>query len=323
MLLVTGAAGFIGSNLVRFLNRARRDDLILVDDLTDGRKCANLSGLSFADYLDRDELLAGSDRLPALTGILHQGACVDTTAGDGRAVMRDNYTFSKTLLELARRQRCPFIYASSAAVYGDGAAGFREETACERARTPYAFSKWAFDQFVRRQGGNAGVPVVGLRYFNVYGPGEGHKGRMASVAWHCFVAIREGRAPRLFAGSEGFVRDFISVDDVAAVNLHFLAESAAGRDRSGIYNVGTGVPRSFADMGRIASEVSGGPPPEVIPFPDDLRGQYQAYTCADLTRLRDSGWTGRFGTLEEGLASYWRAIHGEQALAPRPAAPQG
>ncbi|NBV46572.1 MAG: ADP-glyceromanno-heptose 6-epimerase [Planctomycetia bacterium] len=316
MLLVTGAAGFIGSNIVRSLNRASRDDLLLVDDLTDGRKCANLSGLAFADYLDRDELLTGIDRLPALTGILHQGACVDTTAGDGRAVMRDNYSFSKTLLDLARRQRCPFIYASSAAVYGDGAAGFREETACERARTPYAFSKWAFDQFVRRLGHAAGVPVVGLRYFNVYGPGEGHKGRMASVAWHCFVAVREGRAPRLFDGSEGFVRDFISVDDVAAVNLHFLAEAAAGRDRSGIYNVGTGLPRSFADMGRIVAEVTGGAAPEVIPFPDDLRGQYQAYTCADLTRLQGAGWSRPFATLEEGIAAYWEAIR--DMPAPRP-----
>ena len=309
MLLLTGAAGFIGSNILRWLNQTGRDDVIAVDDLSDGRKCGNLSGLAFADYLDRDELLAEIDRLPPLTGILHQGACVDTTASDGRAVMRDNYTFSKRLFALALRQRCPLVYASSAAIYGDGAAGFREDLPCERARTPYAFSKWAFDQFVRRRHREgAGIPVVGLRYFNVYGPGEGHKGRMASVAWHSFVAARQGRPPRLFAGSDGFVRDFISVDDVARINLHFLAEAAAGHDRSGIYNVGTGEPRSFADMGRIVSSLAGVPAPEIIPFPDDLRGQYQTYTCADLTRLRAAGWEERFTTLEEGLASYWHAI---------------
>ena len=308
MILLTGAAGFIGSNVLGALNARGRDDVIVVDDLADGTKCGNLSSRGFADYLDAEELLASLDRLPALAGILHQGACVDTTARDGRAVMRVNYTFSKTLLELARRHRCPFIYASSAAVYGDGQAGFREEPACERARTPYAFSKWAFDQFVRRTGRDAGIPIVGLRYFNVYGPGEGHKGRMASVAWHCFQAVRRGEPPRLFAGSDGFVRDCVAVADVADVNLFFLDEAAAGRDRSGIYNVGTGAPRSFGDMGRIVADVAGSPPPETIPFPDDLRGQYQAYTCADIRRLRGAGYGRPFMSLEEGIAAYWRAV---------------
>ena len=313
MILLTGAAGFVGSNVLAALNARGRDDVIVVDDLTEGGKCANLSGRSFADYLDAEELLAGIDGLPRLTGILHQGACVDTTARDGRAVMRTNYTLSKRMLALARRHGCPLVYASSAAVYGDGAAGFREEPACERAVTPYAFSKWAFDQVVRRElaaGCPGDVPIVGLRYFNVYGPGEGHKGRMASVAWHAFQAVRRGEAPRLFEGSDGFVRDFIAVADVAAVNLFFLDEAAAGRNRSGIYNVGTGVPRSFGDLGRIVAAVAGSPPPVTIPFPDDLRGQYQAYTCADVTRLRAAGWTQPFTTLEDGLAAYWRALGG-------------
>ena len=313
MILLTGAAGFIGSNILAALNGRGRADVIAVDDLTDGGKCANLSGRGFADYLDADELLAGLDGLPPLTGILHQGACVDTTARDGRGVMRANYAFSKRMLALARRHGCPLVYASSAAVYGDGSAGFREEPACERAVTPYAFSKWAFDQFVRRElaAGHPGdVPVVGLRYFNVYGPGEGHKGRMASVAWHAFQAARRGEAPRLFEGSDGFVRDFIAVADVAAVNLFFLDEAAAGRNRSGVYNVGTGAPRSFGDLGRIVAAVSGSPPPVTIPFPDDLRGQYQAYTCADVTRLRAAGWSPAFTSLEEGIAAYWKALDG-------------
>jgi len=313
MILLTGAAGFIGSNILAALNARVRDDVIAVDDLTDGAKCANLAGRGFADYLDAGELLDCLDRLPRLSGILHQGACVDTTARDGRAVMRTNYTFSKRLLELARAHGCPFVYASSAAVYGDGAAGFREEPACERAVTPYAFSKWAFDQVVRRElaaGRPGDVPIVGLRYFNVYGPGEGHKGRMASVAWHCFQQVRRGEAPKLFAGSDGFVRDFIAASDVADVNLFFLDEAAAGRDVSGIYNVGTGRPRSFGDLGRIVAAVAGSPPPVTIPFPDDLRGQYQAYTCADVSRLRAVGWTRPFTSLEDGVAAYWKALDG-------------
>jgi ADP-L-glycero-D-manno-heptose 6-epimerase len=307
MILLTGAAGFIGSNILAALNARGRSDVLAVDDLTDGTKCANLAGKSFADYLDAEELLDGLDRLPALTGILHQGACVDTTARDGRAVMKANYTFSKRLLAVAQRHRCPFVYASSAAIYGDGKAGFREEPACERARTPYAFSKWAFDQFVRRLGPVAGVPVVGLRYFNVYGPGEDHKGRMASVAWHCFQAVKRGDPPRLFEGSDGFVRDFIAVADVADVNLFFLDAAAGGRECSGIYNVGTAVPRSFADMGAIVSRVAGGKPPVTIPFPADLEGQYQAYTCADITRLRAAGYARPFTSLEDGIAAYWQA----------------
>ena len=308
MILLTGAAGFIGSNILAALNARGRNDVLAVDDLTDGVKCANLTGKSFADYLDGDELLASLDSLPPLTAILHQGACVDTTARDGRAVMRLNYTYSKRLLALAEAHRCPFLYASSAAVYGDGRNGFREEPACEDARTPYAFSKWAFDQHVHRPGRIATVPVVGLRYFNVYGPGEGHKGRMASVAWHCFGAVKRGEAPRLFDGSDGFLRDFIAVADVADVNLFFLDAALAGHGHSGLFNVGTGTPRSFGDMGRIVSAVTGSPAPVTIPFPDDLRGQYQAYTCADITRLRKAGWTQPFLSLEEGIAAYWKGL---------------
>lgn len=308
MILLTGAAGFIGSNILAALNARGLNDVLAVDDLTDGAKCANLTGKSFADYLDGDELLAALDSLPPLTAIFHQGACVDTTARDGRAVMRLNYTFSKRLLALAEAHRCPFLYASSAAVYGNGRSGFREEPACEDARTPYAFSKWAFDHHVHRTGRISTVPVVGLRYFNVYGPGEGHKGRMASVAWHCFAAVRRGEAPRLFEGSDSFLRDFIAVADVAEVNLFFLDAAIAGRGHSGLFNVGTGSPRSFGDMGRIVSAVTGREAPVTIPFPDDLRGQYQAYTCADITRLRKAGWTQPFLSLEEGIAGYWKAI---------------
>jgi len=308
MIVLTGAAGFIGSNILGALNRRGVTDVVAVDDLTDGSKCANLAGKSFADYVDARDIFSAVAALPKLTAIIHQGACVDTTARDGRAVMQVNYTFSKQLLEVSRSRGCPFVYASSAAVYGSGSRGFREEIACEDARKPYAFSKWAFDQHVRRLEGTAGVPVVGLRYFNVYGPGEDHKARMASVPWHCFQAIRRGESPKLFEGSDRFRRDFIHVADVARVNLFFLDESLAGRDRSGIYNVGTGLPRSFADMGAIISQATGTGPPEVIPFPSDLRGHYQEYTAADIGRLRAAGHRAEFMTLEEGIAAYWNAI---------------
>jgi ADP-L-glycero-D-manno-heptose 6-epimerase len=308
MILLTGGAGFIGSNILAALNASGRSDVMVVDDLTDGQKCGNLSGREFADYCDGADLERIADGLPRLDGICHQAACVDTTARDGRAVMKANYDMSKLLLDIARKHACPFIYASSAAVYGDGSGGFREERACERAKTPYAFSKWQFDQYVRRQLADLTIPVVGLRYFNVYGPGESHKGRMASVAWHSFVAIKKGDPPRMFEGSEGFLRDFIYVADVAAVNLHFLLGPGRDRTRSGVYNLGTGEPRSFADLVKIASAVASGRPPLTIPFPDDLRGQYQAYTCADISRLRAAGWSQPFTSLEDGMAYYWRAM---------------
>lgn len=308
MILLTGGAGFIGSSILAALNAAGRSDVIVVDDLTDGQKCVNLSGREFADYFDGADLERIAEKLPQLDGVCHQAACVDTTVRDGRQTMRANYDLSKLLLDVACRHACPFIYASSAAVYGDGASGFREEAACERAKTPYAFSKWQFDQFVRRQLADLPIPVVGLRYFNVYGPGESHKGRMASVAWHSFVAIKKGEAPRMFEGSECFLRDFIYVADVAAANLHFLLGAGKDRARSGVYNLGTGAPRSFADMVQIASTVASGPPPRTIPFPDDLRGQYQAYTCADISRLRAAGWSQPFTSLEDGMARYWKSI---------------
>lgn len=308
MILLTGAAGFIGSNILRALNESGRDDVIIVDDLTDGRKCGNLAGLQFADYLDAAELSRHLQELPRLDGIIHQGACVDTTAQDGRAVMEANFAFSKRVMSIAELQKCPFVYASSAAVYGRGKNGFREEPECEDARTPYAFSKWAFDQYVRRFMPNAKARLVGLRYFNVYGPRENHKGRMASVAWHGFEAIRRGERPAMFEGSERFVRDFIYVDDVARINLFFLGLDQKNGPPGGIFNAGTGIPRSFADLVTAVATVSGGALPMTIPFPQDLKGQYQEYTCADITRLRAAGWLQPFTSLEDGVARYWQTL---------------
>jgi len=310
MILLTGGAGFIGSNILAALNARGRDDIIVVDDLTDGSKCRNLAGRGFADYLDVAELIDAicAEKLPRLSAICHQGGCANSTIADGRAAMRDNYTFSKTMLRLAGQHRCPLVYASSASVYGDGRNGFRETPECERPLAPYAFSKWAFDQHLRwldRSGsGLPAVSVTGLRYFNVYGPGEEHKGAMASVVWQCFTALARGESPQVFVGSEDIRRDFVHVGDVAAVNLHFLQSQPPGLR---IVNVGSGVARSFLDLASCASRVAGGPAPVTVPFPEYLRGQYQRYTCADLSGLRAAGYAAPMTSLEAGIAAYHAA----------------
>ncbi len=311
MILLTGAAGFIGSNILQALGRDGHRDVIAVDDLTDGRKCVSLVSEGFADFLSLAELkeAIAADRLPRLSAICHQGACADTTAVDGQAVMFANYSFSKEMLALAERHRCPLVYASSASVYGDGRNGFRETAECERPTSPYAVSKWAFDQYLRRRYETTPlpIPIFGLRYFNVYGPGESHKGRMASVAWHCFEAIRQDEAPKVFAGSKRFLRDFVCVEDVVAVNLHFLRSRTPGL---AILNVGTGVPRSFWELAALVAASAGGPSPVEIPFPVDLRGHYQAYSCADLSSLRAAGYVAAMESLEDGIAAYGRALSG-------------
>jgi ADP-L-glycero-D-manno-heptose 6-epimerase len=301
MIIVTGGAGFIGSNLVRALNRRGIDDILIVDDLERGEKHLGLNGLDFQDlidYRDFEHSLArfAGERIEAL---FHQGACTDTLASDGRFVLRVNYEYSRKLLELACG-RCPFLYASSAAVYGDGRDGFREEPTCEWPLNVYAFSKMLFDRYVRRRLPRFPTPVVGLRYFNVYGPQEAHKGRMASVVHKFHGEIERTGKLQVFAGSQGFLRDFVYVDDVVAVNLHFFERGGP----SGIYNCGTGEARSFLDLARaVASHYERAEVVEV-PFPADLAGKYQAFTRADLTRLRGAGYRAEFTPLERGVAAY-------------------
>ena len=309
MILLTGGAGFIGSNILAALNAEGRDDVIVVDNLTDGSKCRNLAGRRFADYLDVEELVGAirEDSLPQLSAICHQGAPADSATHDGKGAIRAHHTFSKVLLNLARRNRCPFVYASSSSVYGDGSRGFRECLECERPRSPYGVSKWIFDEYVRRlpitPAGNGIPSVIGFRYFNVYGPGESHKGAMASVAWQCFSAVRRGESPCVFVGSESICRDFVSVADVAAINVHFLKAPPAGVR---ILNVGSGEARSFLDVATCVSRVTGGSAPVAVGFPEHFRGQYQRSTCADLSNLRASGYTEPLRTLEEGIEAYHR-----------------
>jgi ADP-L-glycero-D-manno-heptose 6-epimerase len=303
-MLVTGGAGFVGSNLIAGLNRAGESDIVVVDNLLRSAKHLNLGGLRIADYLDKAALFDVLPRLGKLAAIFHQGACTSTTEYDGRYMMENNYAYSKRLLAHALEHRVPFIYASSASVYGDGSRGFEETEACEAPLNVYAFSKLQFDNYVRRLGSTAGV-LAGIRYFNVYGPREAHKGPMASVAFQLYGQHERGEPMRIFQGSDGFRRDFVYVEDAVRVNL-FLYE----RGISGIFNCGTGKARSFADMGRRMLELCPGARLEEVPFPAELEGKYQRFTEAHLGRLRAQGYQSEFTSLEEGLGRYVAALRG-------------
>ncbi|HTF87130.1 MAG TPA: ADP-glyceromanno-heptose 6-epimerase [Planctomycetota bacterium] len=301
MYIVTGGAGFIGSNLVRALNRRGIDDIVIVDDLEHGEKHLNLNSLAFSDIVDVRDTALFIEGIDAddVDAVLHQGACSDTTVRDGRFMMAANFEASKAWFQLAAGQ-CPFLYASSAAIYGDGAAGFREEAACEWPLNVYGFSKLAFDNWVRARISEVKTPVVGLRYFNVYGPQENHKGRMASVVFKLFQQASRGEDMTVFEGSKKFLRDFVYVDDVVDVNLHFLDSKNA----HGIFNCGSGRAESFLELAEHTASHFDKAKIREIPFPADLGGKYQAFTRADLTGLRKAGYQREFTSLGEGVRRY-------------------
>ena len=321
-IVVTGAAGFVGANIAKALSDRGDHDILAVDDLSQGDKFVNLVDCDIADYLDREDFLQAIERGAfdgAIGAILHQGACSDTTESDGRFMMRNNYRYTRELFDFCMDEEIQFIYASSAAVYGAGTV-FREEPSHESPLNVYGYSKYLFDQYLRRNWNDCTAQVVGLRYFNVYGEREQHKGRMASVAYHFFNQYRAGGKVRLFEGTGGFGngeqrRDFVSVEDAVRVNLYFLDHPA----RSGIFNVGTGAAQSFNDVAVAtvnACRQHAGESPltlaamqqagiiEYIPFPDDLRGKYQSYTQADIGALRAAGYHEPMRTVEEGVAGY-------------------
>jgi len=321
-MIVTGGAGFIGANLVKALNARGETDVVVVDNLERADKFANLADCEIADYIDKRDFLelVASGRYDAkVDAVLHQGACSDTMQTDGRYMMDNNYRYSRVLLDWCQAHRVPFLYASSASVYGAGSV-FRESREHERPLNVYGYSKFLFDQVVRRRlGAGAISPIAGFRYFNVYGPREAHKGRMASVAFHFFNQYRaEGRV-RLFEGSAGYgpgeqVRDFVSVEDVVKVNLHFL-----DRGLSGIFNAGTGRGETFNEVARATvnavREAAGERPLtldqlrgqgviEYVAFPAQLVGKYQSYTQADVGALRKAGYDAPFLTVDRGVARY-------------------
>ncbi|MET0384486.1 MAG: ADP-glyceromanno-heptose 6-epimerase [Polyangiales bacterium] len=304
MIIVTGGAGFIGSNLVLALNRLGRDDLLIVDNLQNASKHKNLNLARFQDYLPKEELLARLPSLGPIEAILHQGACSNTTESDGRYMMQNNFEYSKQLLAFAEERAIKFIYASSASVYGNGDAGFREEPACEYPLNVYGFSKLVFDNYVRARLRSSPAQIVGLRYFNVYGPQERHKARMASVAMHLFDQLRASRRMQLFEGSDKFQRDFLHVDDAVAVNLFFLQTPSA----RGIFNCGSGVAGSFLTMAETFGQLYGSGEIDFVPFPSDLDGKYQRFTQADMTQLRAAGCDHAFKSLHDGLDAYFRVL---------------
>ena len=275
--------------------------MLVVDDLSRGEKHLGLNALEFRDYLDYRDFLAQLDRFAdaPVEAVFHQGACSDTMERDGRYMLEVNYEYSKRLLEFCLG-RCPFLYASSASVYGNGESGFREDPACEWPLNVYAFSKFLFDRHVRLVLPEARTQVVGLRYFNVYGPQENHKGRMASVVYKFHHQIGADGRLEVFEGSEGFRRDFVYVDDAVDVNLHFLDHPEV----SGIFNCGSGRAESFLALAEATAAHYEGAEVRAIPFPPELEGKYQGYTCADLTALRAAGYRREFRSLEEGVAAY-------------------
>jgi ADP-L-glycero-D-manno-heptose 6-epimerase len=312
MIIVTGGAGFIGSNLVKALNDKGMTDVLVVDDLTDGIKFRNLLDCQVIDYLDKDDFLKmvqqGKDFTEKIAAIFHQGACSTTTEWDGRYMMENNYSYSKELLHYCLNLNIPFIYASSAAVYGTGE-NFREARENEAPVNVYGYSKYLFDEYVRRFVTEPDSQVAGLRYFNVYGPREQHKGSMASVAWHLNQQIQASGKVKLFEGSGGYAngdqrRDFIHVDDVVKINLWMLENSA-----SGIVNVGTGASRPFNDVAKAIVSWHGEGEVEYIEFPEHLKGSYQSYTEADINSLRQMGYKNDFLSVEDGVKQYLDVIN--------------
>lgn len=314
MFVVTGGAGFIGSNVVRGLNRAGIDDIIVVDDLTDGTKFRNLVGADIADFWDKDEFRARLKQGLPFTpdAVLHQGACAVTTEWNGRYMMDVNYRYSVELLERCLADGVPLIYASSAAVYGASRTFREHDAAAERPLNVYGYSKLLFDAYVRRRLDTAASQIAGFRYFNVYGPGEAHKGPMASVAFHLQQQLEQQGELELFEGSDGYAageqrRDFVYVDDVVDVNLWFLEH----RDRSGIFNVGTGASASFNDLANALIDHAGRGRIRYIPFPEHLVGRYQSFTEADVTRLREAGYDRELRDVEAGIGAYVGASSAE------------
>jgi ADP-L-glycero-D-manno-heptose 6-epimerase len=318
--VVTGAAGFVGSRLVAALNRHGVSDIIAVDNLAHADKFRNLAGCEIADYVDQGDFLARLETLEgAVEAVLHQGACSDTMESDGRYMMDNNYAYSRSLLHWCQDEEVPLLYASSASVYGAGPE-FREERACEAPLNIYGYSKFLFDQYVRKALPQRSSQVAGFRYFNVYGPNEQHKGRMASVAFHAYQQLLTAGKVKLFVGSDGYGdgeqrRDFVHVDDVVDVNLWFLEH----RDVSGVYNCGTGRAQSFNQLAAaVINAVQGTQWPvrelvakgliEYIPFPPQLVGKYQSFTQADLTRLRTAGYIAEFMSVEQGASAYVKEL---------------
>lgn len=313
MIIVTGGAGFIGSNIVKALNERGETDIIVVDNLTNGVKFKNIADCEITDYLDKQEFIArikaGDSFAKKVKAIFHEGACSSTTEWDGKFMMENNYDYSKALLHYCLERQVPYLYASSASVYGSGSV-FKESREYEQPINMYAYSKFQFDQYVRRHLPDAKSQVAGFRYFNVYGPREQHKGSMSSVAFHVNNQITENGKAKLFEGCDGYGngeqrRDFVYVGDAVDVNLWFMDNP----DNSGIFNLGTGRSQTFKEVAEAVIAYHGKGEIEYIPFPEHLKGRYQSFTEADIAALREAGYDAPFKSVEQGVTDYMRWLH--------------
>jgi ADP-L-glycero-D-manno-heptose 6-epimerase len=306
MIIVTGGAGFIGSNIVKALNAQGVTDILVVDDLTDGTKFRNLADCQISDYMDKDVFrvrLTDASFLAGVQAVFHQGACSATTEWNGKYMMDNNYTYSQELLAACQAAKVPFMYASSASVYGDGPV-FSEGLDNEKPLNVYGYSKFLFDQHVRKLLPTATAPIVGFRYFNVYGEREQHKGSMASVAFHLHQQILKGENPKLFGAYDGYEaggqsRDFVYVGDVAAVNLWAWQAGV-----SGIFNLGTGRAQPFRDIAEAVIQYHGKGEITYVDFPEHLKGRYQSFTQANIMRLRAAGYEQPFADVATGTKAY-------------------
>lgn len=309
MIIVTGGAGFIGSNIVKGLNERGREDVLIVDNLTNMVKFKNIQGLKALDYMDKkdfiDAIKNGKFDDTNIEVIFHEGACSDTMEYNGKYMMENNFEYTKTLMHFALKKKIQLIYASSASTYGSGKHGFSEKPACEEALNVYAFSKLFFDNYARRYFDNVESQIVGLRYFNVYGPQENHKGKMASMIFQMFNQWKAEGKVKLFEGIDGYgngeqVRDFIYVKDVVKVNFFFWDHP----ELKGIYNCGTGHAHTFNTLAKGVLKYFGSGELEYVPFPEVLKGKYQSFTEADSSKLLAAGYDGGFTDIEEAIAEY-------------------
>lgn len=323
--IVTGAAGFIGSNIVQGLNQRGEKDIIAVDDLVQADKYRNLADLEISDYLDKTEFLEKFKRgdFGKVSAVFHEGACSDTMETDGHYMMSNNFRYTVDLLDICTEQKVPLLYASSAATYGRSDI-FVEQREFEKPLNVYGYSKFLFDQILRRRlaENKTTAQVVGFRYFNVYGPRESHKGRMASVAFHHFHQFNEAGVVKLFGAYDGYAqgeqsRDFVSVEDVVKVNFFFLDHP----EKNGIFNLGSGRAQPFNDVAKCVvnglSKFKDGSYQEnsleqlikaqkiqYIDFPEALKGKYQSFTQANLDHLRSAGYEADFLTVDQGVSRY-------------------
>ncbi len=326
MIIVTGGAGFIGSNIVKAFNSRGESGILIVDHVGDGAKFKNLLGLDFLDIQSKEDFLAdiNDEVYSEILGdspidcVIHMGACSDTMNYDGDYMLENNYEYTKQVMMFCTRFDIPLIYASSASTYGLGSKGFRESPECEDALNHYAFSKLLFDRYLRKTKDSPvqnefHTPIIGLRFFNVYGPQERHKGKMASIFLQMYDQLKRDGVIRLFKGIDGVAdgeqkRDFIYVRDVVKIVLWFFDEVSIKGVESGIYNCGTGHAHSYNEAARAMTDAFGSGRIEYIDFPDVLRGKYQNFTQADTSKLIEAGYNGGFSDLGEAVRDYVRLL---------------